>query len=74
VKARGIGKQTAFVAMVNADYEACKAEAIALKNPTRVSFTIIERRWIKHGLKPGQLLNFRANLPRKKTPVLDNWP
>ena len=67
-KARGFGSQTARVAQANDDYEVSKAEAIKKGHGYRISVTVIERR---HKLKPGQLLYFRANLPRKKTPIPD---
>ena len=68
VRARGFGEQTAQVAMVNADYDLAKEEAVGSGRPHTVTIRIWERRW---KLKAGQLLNFRANLPRKKTPVPD---
>ena len=71
MKAIGRGKQTAFIAHVNADYEVAKNEAIMNRHSTAINVRTIERRW---KLRPGQLVNFRANLPRKKTPVPDNWP
>jgi hypothetical protein len=60
--------------MINDEYEAEKAEAIKAGNRERISIPIIEKRWLSRGLKPGQLVNFRANLPSKKTPIPDNWP
>lgn len=68
IKARGFRNQTAIVAQANDDYAACKAEAIRDGIGLRVTIAIIEKRW---KLKPGQLLYFRANLPRKKTPIPD---
>lgn len=65
-----VREQSARVAAVNCDYELAKAEAVRAGHPTRVSVRLIERR---HNLKAGQLVYFRANLPRRKTPVPDSW-
>ena len=67
-KPRGCKDLTAKLAMVNADFEDAKSEAIQSATPHSVSIRIWEKRW---KLKRGQLANFRANLPRKKTPLPD---
>jgi hypothetical protein len=68
---RGWRQQTALVALANADYETSKVEARKAGHGHGVTVRMIERRW---KVKAGQILNFRANLPRKKTLVPDNWP
>lgn len=62
-------KQSAYLAGVNADYEIAKQEARASGFHHTVTVRIIERRF---KLPAGQLLHFRANLPRRKTPVPDD--
>jgi hypothetical protein len=50
-------------------YEEKKRDARAAGNAERVSVKSVER-WLK--LPPGKLANFRANLPRNKTPIPDD--
>lgn len=59
-----VQQHSAYMARINDDYELSKAETSGY----RISIRVIEKRW---KLPRGKLANFRANLPRRKTPLPD---